>query len=200
VDKDSDTGELLVDLAGFRDTRHPIYDLLAAFFNKKLLNEAMRVKLVIVENYGRLQLGVERSAFLSTIRHMAELLPSNVEIFKDSICLVATKVDRVDKSDSWVQKSVLSFLNASTAALDSKQKDAEDRRELKEARLYAKMGQLVNYLNDKERIGIFRRPAEEGIPWEIQPLAENLNLIRSILFTKMSYSEPKTEPFQVKYP
>jgi hypothetical protein len=186
-----------VDLEGFGETKNPNYDLAAAFFNKKVLNSAKRLKIVLVESFDKLRIGAKRSVFLTTIRELAKLLDDQVELFSDSIALIATKVDSYAEDDEIINK-MLAFTKSTISSLQAKQIEAEGKKDLNEKLVLGRMIRLIQFINDDDKMGTFRRPQELGIPWQTPGLKKNFERARKIIFSNIQYSGPLLGRFQVQ--
>jgi hypothetical protein len=196
VDKDTQSGVQLVDCAGFEDTRHPMYDLLASFFTQKIFNAARHMKIILVESFERMRLSSDRTAFMGSIKQLAELLQDEVTAFNGSIGLVATKADST-KSDEQLQRSVKIFLTATVNSLQIKQREAEERAELTEVTQLKRQIQLVQFLSSDDKVTIFRRPSAQQSPWILPSLKKNFDHIREMIFQKLTYLNTENHQFRV---
>jgi hypothetical protein len=197
VDIDQQSNEAFVDLAGFGDTKNSNYDLAAAFFNKKVLNSAKRLKIVLVESFDKMRIGARRSVFLTTIRQLAKLLDDQVELLSDSIALIGTKVDSSADDDDIISK-MLAFTKATISSLQAKQIEAEGKNDQIEKLVLGRMIRLIQFANDASKVGIFRRPEQLGIPWEIPDLKKNFDRARRVIFSNIKYSGPLPGRFKVQ--
>jgi len=196
VDKDTQSGAQLVDCAGFEDTRHPMYDLLASFFTQKIFNAARHMKIILVESFERMRLSSDRTAFVRSIKQLAELLQDKVTAFNGSIGLVATKADST-KSDEQLQRSVNVFLTATVNSLQLKQQEAEERADFSEVTQLKRQIQLVQFLSSGDKVTIFRRPNAQQSPWILPPLKKNFEDIRELIFHKLTYLNTDNHQFRV---
>jgi len=197
VDKDMQSGAQLVDCAGFEDTRHPMYDLLASFFTQKVFNKAQKMKIVVVESFERMRLSSDRTAFMRSIKQLAQLLQDDVAAFNGSIGLVATKADST-KSDEQLTKSVNVFLRATIESLQIKQEEIEARREYAAMKALERQILLVQFMAAGDKVAIFRRPDDLQSPWTLPPLRKNFNQIRDMMFKSLHYMDTNNQQqFQV---
>ena len=196
VDRDEQSDALLVDCAGFEDTRHPMYDLLASFFTQKVFNKAQKMKIVVVESFERMRLSSDRTAFMRSIKQLAKLLQGEVAAFRDSIGLVATKADS-SKPDEQLEKSVNVFLKSTTNSLQEKRDDALEMGEISEVQSLERQILLVQYLAAGDKVAIFRRPNDKQSPWTQTPLKKNFNKIRHLMLQNLHYLNTKNQKFQV---
>ncbi|XP_059488465.1 uncharacterized protein LOC132204164 [Neocloeon triangulifer] len=195
TDLDLQTGLPIVDMAGFRDTRSAEYDLVAAFFNKKILDGAKKMKIVIVENYSNVLLNNDRLAFITTFRHLAHLLKGNIESFGESISLVVTKVYE-RKNDVQTIRAIKVFLGKTEEHLNQQMISLDKNDNSSMASLRDQI-LLVHYVREKGSIAIFRRPDEVQSPWQSEPLRKNYEDIRNLIFNRLNFSKSFSKDFEV---
>ncbi|CAB3383410.1 Hypothetical predicted protein [Cloeon dipterum] len=190
--KDEESGLVLLDCAGFEDTRSEENDLIASFLNKMILDNAKKIKLVIVESYDKLRLNADRNAFMNFLSHVAGLLKHNYTSFRNSICLVATKIES-QKSDEALIRSVKTFLEDAIMYLEEKydtQPSSEDQlmREL----------EILCFLIDNSHFGLFRRPTEVADdPWSLPALQDNFKNLRKLVFEDVEYTPDDCGKFNI---
>ncbi|XP_059476977.1 uncharacterized protein LOC132197611 [Neocloeon triangulifer] len=197
IDKDLESGVLMIDCAGFEDTRSATLDFVASFLNRRLLNSARRLKIIIVENYGNLQLNNYRSGFSNILKHLVHLIGSNIDSFQGAIGLIATKIDRPRKSDAVLLETLSVFIRDTRDFLLDEQSNAlsaDDSKKIEELELQIK---LTDYLLEGNYFGLFRRPEELGSPWKSAPMNRNYILNRNLLFKKLNFSLPFQGEFSV---
>jgi len=196
IDEDPQTGILIVDCAGFQDTRSPELDLLAAFLNKKVVDNGVRIKIIIIENFINLQLSVSRIGFTNTLKHVANLIGSNLHSFNGSIGLVANKIESTRK-DKTVMRSIKEFLKTTSKYLEGEQQKAENSGDLISSDVLLKQYYIVDYLLKGNNFALFRRPREIGDPWKLEPLAKNYAQIRNLTFHKLNFTSDLKNKFEV---
>jgi hypothetical protein len=196
VDKDELSGAKLVDCAGFEDTRHPMYDLLASFFTHKVFNTAQQTKLIVVESFERMRLSSDRTSFMRSVKQLAQLLQDNTAAFKDSIGLVATKAEST-KSDKQLKKLVNAFLNETIESLRKKQAEILSRGESSAVKALERQILLVQFMAAAGKVAIFRRPNDLQSPWTLPSLSKNFKQIRDLIFNKTDYLNISSHQYQV---
>ncbi|XP_059474434.1 uncharacterized protein LOC132196061 [Neocloeon triangulifer] len=196
VDIDPMTNLPLIDCAGFRDTRSAEFDLVASYLNKNILDSAKRFKIIIVENYANVLLNNFRSGFLTVLKHLANLIKSNIDSFGGAIGLVASKIDS-GKSDAALLISIKVYVSSTRDFLLEQQSDAVldgDDAKVEELELQIK---ITDYLLQGNYFGLFRRPNALGSPWKLGPMMLNYNLVRRLMFEKLNFSSPFSGKFSV---
>ncbi|CAB3383411.1 Hypothetical predicted protein [Cloeon dipterum] len=188
---DMETGLMVLDCAGFEDTRSEQNDLIASFLNKTVLDKAKRIKLVIVESYEKLRLNVDRNAFMNVLSNVSGLLKYNYRSFRNSICLVATKIESV-KDNGALIRSIKTFFDDAIKGLEEKygaQPSSEDNlREM----------EILRFMNANSRIGLFRRPTEVAAnPWGLPALQKNFKSLRKLVFQDMEYTPDDCGKFNI---
>ncbi|XP_059489245.1 uncharacterized protein LOC132204640 [Neocloeon triangulifer] len=196
TDLDFQTGLPIVDMAGFRDTRSAEYDLVAAFFNKEVLNGTSKMKIVIVENYSNIKLNNDRTAFVTTIKHVTQLLKGNTESLAESISLVVTKVN-ADKNDLLTIRAIEVFLEKVEQYFKRQMDNLTKSNDTSLITSLREQISLVNYIKEKENIAIFREPKEVHSPWESGPLRKNYQDIRNLIFNRLNFSKSFSKDFEV---
>ncbi|XP_065352884.1 uncharacterized protein LOC135947849 [Cloeon dipterum] len=189
---DEETGIVVLDCAGFEDTRSEENDLIASFLNKTVLDKAKKIKLVVVESYDKLKLNADRNAFMNVLSHVSGLLKYNHTSFTNSICFVATKIFEPFKSDEALIRFVKTFFEHAIKSLEEKygaQPDSEEKlREM----------EILRFLIANSQIGIFRRPNEVADdPWSLPALQENFKNLRKLLFEDVEYTPDNCGEFNI---
>jgi GTP-binding protein EngB required for normal cell division len=185
VYQDPQTRELIVDSPGFSDTREPKYEIANAFFIKKVLEHAKKLKIVITENYFSLTEGMDRFGFSRLLRSLAELVP-NIEKLKGSMVLVATKANRRGNAE-YVKTDLLNYLTAFKTYLEE---DLNSKANVTIRGMLRALDVLSGY-NPAENVAFFWKPmAEMEGRLPIQELTnESKASIRSLIFDKMSWAD-----------
>ncbi|CAB3383407.1 Hypothetical predicted protein [Cloeon dipterum] len=189
--KDEETGFVVMDCAGFGDTRSEHNDLIASFLNKRVLDKARRIKLVIVERYDRLKLSGDRNAFMNVLSHVSGLLKNNHRSFRNSICLVATKIES-EKDNGALIRSIKTFLKEAVKSLEENYSTltiSEDKlREM----------EILSFLIANSQIGLFRRPSVVNAdPWGLPALQENFKNLRKLVFEDVEYTPDDCGKFNI---
>ncbi|XP_065352506.1 uncharacterized protein LOC135947507 [Cloeon dipterum] len=190
--KDEKTGFAVLDCAGFEDTRSEENDLIASFLNKMVLVKAKKIKLVIVESYDKVKLHGDRNAFMNVLSLVSGLLKYNYKSFKNSICLVVTKIFEPFKSDDALIRSVKIFFEKAFKSLEEKygaQPSSEDKlREM----------EILRFLIANSQIGLFRRPTEVAEnPWRLPALKENFKNFRKLVFEEVKFTPNNCGEFNI---
>lgn len=194
MDVDLESGNLIIDLAGFQDKSSAEFDLVAGFVNKKILYSAKRLKFILVEDYSNLQHINQRAAFTTTLKRLARLIGNNFSSFKKSLGLVATKIHSPANVNDLIF-SIKVFVNGTRDYLVAeKSKSIDDTIKSEE---YSRQIKIVDSLIDGSNYALFRRPNKSGKPWELEPLLDNYKQIRGLIFKKLSFSSPYTSKFEV---
>jgi GTP-binding protein EngB required for normal cell division len=195
VYRDEETGQILVDCPGFSDTREPKFEIAASFFIKKVMEYAKRVKIILAENHFSLMDGADRFGLKRLLKHVSELMP-NVNHFRGSMVLIATKVINQGLTDEEEKSDIMSFISNFAGDLrndiSSHQSNASFQRNT---------GNLLRALNVINNIGsgtnlaLFRRPIEGGSPWESTNLARCYSYIRDLIFQRMPWLDNSNQRY-----
>lgn len=110
------TNTLFLDCPGFEDTRGPEYDIAVAHFNRLLLSKTQQLKLILVEAYSNVVRGGERNALPTLLHHVTGLV-RNIDKYRNSIALFASKADG-SESDDQIFQNIATFLRQSRADPD----------------------------------------------------------------------------------
>lgn len=89
---DKETGFVLCDNPGFRDTRSPVHEIMAIYSMKKVLQHTEKIKIVIVVTHSSVKRGMFREDFINVLRHSIEFI-NDIDQYKDSFYLIANKVE-----------------------------------------------------------------------------------------------------------
>lgn len=187
---DDETDTPYYDCPGFSDTRSASHDIATSFLIKKLTDHAENIKMVFVVSHSSVQIGVDRLDFMRFLTHVIDLIP-NIEIYRDSIALVVTKVDRVyDKTEKIIRK-IAKFIQENKQVFENELTSSDitdDKR-----KFYEKAINIMNILltkkgEDYERIGIFRRPNEPGPLSEIALLQNGKPAIKLMINENLKFS------------
>jgi energy-coupling factor transporter ATP-binding protein EcfA2 len=192
VDVDDETGVQVVDCAGFQDTRSPEFDLLAGFFNKKLLDSSGKVKIVLVENYFNVQQNGNRNSFTQALQQTANLIGANFNSFNGSFGLVATKVYNPD-SDEDVLFEITAFLTETLQYLQKENATAAANGNENKAQDFLRQVRLLEFLLQGENVRLFRRPEN----FQLDSIVGNQQQLRQLVFGTLITSKPFTHTFQV---
>ncbi|XP_059486769.1 uncharacterized protein LOC132203198 isoform X2 [Neocloeon triangulifer] len=187
INKDSDSGYLLIDCAGFEDTRSPEQDLIVAFINKNILDSAKNMIIVLVENYSNLLVGQDRSAFTNNLKHLSALIDENVDSFQKSIGLIATKTDL-----NAPQKVIQVFLEKTKEHLEKLQNEAQEKVAKEE---FSRQIKILTFMLEGSHFEYFYKPEEEKSPWK-QGL-NNWNQLRRLLFGDLKSTSAFKNEFNV---
>ena len=184
VYRDTETGQILVDCPGFSDTREPKFEIAASFFVKKVLEYAKRVKIVLVENHFSLTEGADRFGLKRLLKHVSELMP-NVNHFRGSMVLVATKVINQGISDEEEKTDIMTFI--SNFAGDLRTDISNHQQNASVQRNTENLLKALNAINSDgtgTNLALFRKPNKGGSPWESPILAKCYNDIRDLIFQR----------------
>ncbi|XP_059468499.1 uncharacterized protein LOC132192518 [Neocloeon triangulifer] len=192
VDVDEQTGTQVVDCAGFQDTRSPEFDLLAGFFNKKILDSSERVKIVIVENIFNLQQNGNRDSFTRALQQTAGLIGANFDSFEGSLGIVATKVYGSD-SDEDILFEIKAFLDDTLEHLREENARAEKTDDKKKQQDWFRQLRLLEYLLKGENVRLFWRPEN----FQMESIEENRQQLRKFVFETLTLSKPFAHEFQI---
>ncbi|GFT48415.1 uncharacterized protein NPIL_178081 [Nephila pilipes] len=203
---DPTTNAAYYDCPGFSDTRSASNDIATTYFIKKVVDYAESVKLIFIISYPSVRKGVNREDFMKLMRHATDLV-KDVGKFKDSIAVVASKVDNqyVKKGnnlilveDDKVIKAIADFL------LEAKEYSVERARHpdvtLTERNFFESVKQIIDILllKDKDqysRIGIFRRPDEPGPLSNISLLSNGKKYVNNIIYNELNFTRKDSKDF-----
>lgn len=172
------TNTLFLDCPGFEDTRGPDYDIAVAHFNQLLLNKVHRVKFILVEAYRNVVKGGERNALTTLLHHVTGII-KNIEKFRDSIALFASKAES-SESDELIIKDIAKFLSQARADPD------RDGDEIK----------LIDILLDQQpnggsysRIGFLRFIKDFSADINSPAVLKNKNTLDNIMYNKLRFTQ-----------
>ncbi|GIY40693.1 uncharacterized protein CDAR_183201 [Caerostris darwini] len=203
---DAKTNVAYYDCPGFSDTRSTSNDIATTYFIKKVLDYAESVKMVFTISYPSVRKGVDRKNFMELVRHATDLV-KDMDKFKNSIAIIATKVDNhyvkqgktfVLVEDHKVIKSIGDFL------LEVKNYMAETEKlsnvPIKQRRFNESAVKFLEMLLEKDndhytKIGIFRRPDEPGPLSNITLLQQGKKFVENIVYEKLNYTNTDNNDF-----
>ncbi|GFU18336.1 uncharacterized protein TNCV_1980241 [Trichonephila clavipes] len=199
---DPDTNSAYYDCPGFSDT-NTANDIATTYFIKKVIDYADSVKLVFLANHPSVRKGVDRLDFMKLMKHATDLV-KDVDKFRNSIALVATKVDnqyvRQDKSfvlvdSEKVIEAIADFLREVEQDLNRMKVTAT-----KDQTFYEKVIKFVSVLVEKvdghySRIGIFRRPDEPGPLSNSTLMQEGKEHVQRIIHEKLRFIKKDNDDF-----
>ncbi|GBO21330.1 hypothetical protein AVEN_267892-1 [Araneus ventricosus] len=203
---DAKTNTAYYDCPGFSDTQGTSHEIAETYFIKKVLDFLENLKMVFTINHSSVRKGVDRQDFMKLLRHVTDLV-KDIDKFKDSIAMVATKVDNqyrkqgndiVLVGDDIVIAAIAGFLQEAKQYLEDNSKRPNVSE--KENRFYENAIKFVEVLLEKEeekytRIGIFRRPDMPGPVSDIPLLREGKQYIEKIVYEKLNFSAKNNEDF-----
>ncbi|CAL1300188.1 unnamed protein product [Larinioides sclopetarius] len=199
---DAKTNSAFYDCPGFSDTQGTSHDIAETYFIKTVVDFSKSVKMIFVVNHFSVKKGADRQDFMKLLRHATDLV-KEIEKFKNSIALVATKVDAYSRRGLIEDKNVIAaiadfFQEAKQYLLD--ESSTRPNLSKKEEIFYKNAVKFVEFLLEKEndeytRIGIFRRPDGPGPVSEIQLLQNNKKTVERILHEKLVFTSKNNEDF-----
>jgi len=196
---DDKTGQLFIDCPGFEDTRkNPANDIAAAFFVKKVFEEARRIKIVLVENHFALSFGQSRDAFLRTIQHVARLIPNGAP-FIGSFGMIVTKVDSVD-TDEDIIYDIRDFVNDTLVGhLQPEMEKLKITNNTKEMGNFMSQNCIIEaLLESADNIGIFRVPCKEKVQINTQcSICHTSDELRKLVFERLLFTKSNSSLFQM---
>lgn len=92
------------DCPGFEDSRSSIFETITTYLIKSVIENASKIKIVLVVDSDSVTEGHHRSDLDKLLEH-ATLLLKNVQLFRDSVSLVVTKVKSSFIVDEGIVKS-----------------------------------------------------------------------------------------------
>ncbi|XP_059489999.1 uncharacterized protein LOC132205134 [Neocloeon triangulifer] len=182
VYQDKDTGLIIVDCPGFSDTREPKFEIAASYFVKQVLEYAKKLKIILAENHFSLTEGADRFGLKRLLKHVSELIP-NIERFRGSLALIATKVINQGIPDEEEKADIMTFMN--NFATDLRNDLANQKQN---ATLYKTNEGILRALEviygdgSGSNLALFRKPNKAGSPWESSLLQKCYADIRSLIF------------------
>ncbi|GIX77737.1 uncharacterized protein CDAR_303411 [Caerostris darwini] len=200
---DSTTNTPYYDCPGFKDTRSTSNDIATTYFVKGIVDYAETIKMIFIINYPSVRTGVHRHNFIELLRQAIDFV-KNIDKFRNSIALVATKVDNqyIKQGGNFILVDTCKIIDAIGDFLQEVKDDLKTRSNINEAEaLFCKNAvKFIEVLlaQDNEqytRIGIFRRPDEPGALSEIALLKEEKNHILRMIHEKLSFTEKNSEDF-----
>lgn len=190
VDVDEETGTQIIDYAGFQNSISIDLDLLAAFFNKKILKSSKQVKILIVEEVKNLQKDSNMEVVMQALKRTANLIGDNLEAFEGSVGLIVSKVYD-DNNEESIFSEIQNFLQQIKAELVAAQTTAAGNGQDEKKQECVRLMKLLQYINDKEKIRLFRSPGSKS---KEQMNRQNMwNMVSKTL----SSSKPFTDDFKV---
>ncbi|XP_065208858.1 uncharacterized protein LOC135837491 [Planococcus citri] len=182
---DNSTGAWYYDFPGFLDTRGMAHDVTTSYFINKVIDNAKRVKILVVVNYTSLTRSGTRDDFTNLLKHVTKFV-KNFEQLKDGICLIVTKVPFPEFKDSKIIQNLVESIKAVKEGLKTKA-NTSDEIKLIDVLLLQQEGVY-------SKIGISRTPNQAGILSEIPLLKENKRNLTAII-DKLSFVEKTSSDF-----
>lgn len=193
LDVDEETGVQLIDFAGFQDTRSVDFDLLTEFFNKKILDSSVKVKIVLVEKYSNLKQIDERNTFTQMLKQTANLIGPNLDSFEGSLGLIATRVDDRSDDDEAVLHEITAFINETIEFIQNKRFEAILEGDKKNAQEYSRQVRLLEFMLEGGNMQPFWNP----ITPQMESMDENRRKLRKFVLEKLNVSKLFEHEFQV---
>ncbi|GIX77722.1 uncharacterized protein CDAR_303361 [Caerostris darwini] len=200
---DSTTNTPYYDCPGFKNTKSTSNDIATTYFVKRIGDYAETIKIIFIINYPSVRTGVDRHNFIELLRQAIDFV-KNIDKFRNSIALVATKVDNqcVKQGGNFNLVGTCKIIDAIGDFLQEVKDDLKTRSNNNEAEEHFCKNAVkfieVLLAQDAEqysRIGIFRRPDEPGALNEITLLKEEKNHILRMIHKKLSFTEKSSEDF-----
>lgn len=196
VYKDTETGQILVDCPGFSDTREPKFEIATSFFIKKVMEYAKRVKIVLAENHFSLMTGNDRFGLTRLLKHISELIP-NIDHFRGSMVLIATKVINQGISDEAEKEDIISFCSEFARDLrieisNHKHNNASYQRNRENL---LKALDVINGDGTGTNLDLFRKPNQVGSPWDSPMLLKLYNDIRDSIFQRTPWVDNTNQSY-----
>ncbi|XP_075230463.1 uncharacterized protein LOC142329668 [Lycorma delicatula] len=204
---DKETGYFLCDNPGFRDTRSPIHEIISMYSIKKILKHTDKIKIVIVITHASLKVGMYKEDFPNLLKHLTELI-HDVDKYKESIHIIATKVENVYRSrqgkiemvsDSTVISGIASYLMDVKTSLSEKIKHQSTSKNMGNYNNSIKIidNLLAKKNNTFMKINIIRRPDDEGPISDIEILQTERTNIRKMLLTNENFVKVNSSDFGI---
>lgn len=176
------------DCPGFSDTRNASVEIATAYFTRSVIDYAEALKLVIAVNYPSVRVGVDRSDFVTLVKHVTDLV-KNVARYKDGISMIATKVDNDGYADSVHIARIVAFLEEYNQTL------TEETTFNINARAFVSALLTTNGEDEYPRLGLFRRPKESGPLSSSQHMIDVRLKLRNVIMNNTFYVAKFDEDF-----
>jgi hypothetical protein len=191
VDVDKETGTQVIDCAGFQDKISTDVDLVSGYFNKKILESSKKIKILIVEEVGNLEENANMQSFIQALTRTANLIGDNLDSFKESVCLIASKVADY-QSERDVLTIVLKFLEKLKKHLEEERTQAHEKSDDKRVKELERSLTLLMYINTEKKIKFFAAPTDATDSYRRVGL-------RNFIFTTLTSSKAFEHKFQVTF-
>ncbi|XP_075231392.1 uncharacterized protein LOC142330170 [Lycorma delicatula] len=187
------------DTPGFSDTRSPKHELVSAHVMKMYLKNIKNIKIVILVTYNSVEQGVYKNDFVDLLRNINAFI-RNIDKYKDSIVLIATKVPNMYKinknnvtlvSDKTVIEDIAEYLTKLKISLNEKLLNSDENKEkifLENSIKLIDAFQETDANGNYKRINIFHRPSQAGILSQIPLLQQAKETLRNTM-VNIKYSE-----------
>lgn len=193
--RDKATGQVLVDFPSFSDARSPKTDIAAAYFSKKVLDQAQKLKVVLVENHANLMDGSDGSGFSKLLHHVAKMVP-DIDKLQNSLGFVVAKVHGQEGDEGEVMENVLNYIAAFREDLVALlETQCELSAEQNETRGMLKVLDAIYANGTAENLALFRAPDQEGVPWTSPMMSQSQRELRVLLFGSLQFQEKKELQF-----
>lgn len=183
------TQNLWYDCPGFGDTRNETVEIATTYLIKCVIENAKRVKIVLVVDFDSIVHGHNRDGFDRLLSRTTQLI-KNTKTYENSFSMVITKVPSYkghrEIRDDNVKKSATVFMRAHRAILREKGSNAQ-----KIYLIDALLGQNTSY----PQISIFWRPGDEGYFNKIDKMMIGHQRIRESIMEHSSYTEMHKNDF-----
>ncbi|GBM60945.1 hypothetical protein AVEN_192397-1 [Araneus ventricosus] len=203
---DAKTNAAYYDCPGFSDTQGTSHDIASTYFIKKVLDFSESLKMVFIISHPSIRKGVDRQDFMKLVRHVTDLV-KDIEKFKHSIAIVATKVDNqyikkgknfILVEDDKVIAAIAQFLQEAKQYLEDNLKSPNLSE--KENKFYENAIKFVEVLLEKKgekypKIGLFRRPDQPGPVSDVALLQNGKQDIERIVYEKLNFTSKNNGDF-----
>jgi hypothetical protein len=191
VDVEEQTGTQVIDCAGYQDKISIDVDLLSGFFNRKIFESSKKIKILIVEEVSNLQGNANMQSFIQALTRTANLIGENLDSFKGSVGLIASKVyDIIKEEDAF--SIIFTFLENIKVHLEKEETKANVKGDQVKVHEIKRTLTLIQYINDQEKVQLFRCPSDS------KKITSNIRQNLWILISEtLTSSEPLTPEFQI---
>lgn len=177
------------DCPGFSDTRTTSIEIATAYFTKKVISYADRLKIMFVVNYNSMLKGLSsRTDFTKFVQHATEFL-KNVTLYKGGIILVASKVPVYagqGGGDEKLINKVKSFLKEYRTFL-AEEAERTNFTNPKSSRVIFNKLDLIDIFLSDDRIILFKRPNVAGLLNGIPEVMKNRDELLNSINEKVSF-------------
>lgn len=179
------------DFPGFSDTRKTSLEIATTYFTKKVIKNAVKLKIVFVVDYHTMSKGIgSRNDFSRFMKHATEFL-KNVQHYSDGIILVASKAPVLQGPDGVDEK----LINKIRVFLKKYRRYILEKTEQNSSQVMSNELNLIDIFLSNERITLFKRTPSAGLLSDIPQTMQNRQELLNSIHQKIQFVQVNGDDF-----